>query len=116
MSVAYAAWLYRVDRLEEAVTWLEKITEQDHEGFTLCFLAMAHHRLGHEEDALRHATEIRRRKAAWTEFTPWFERIRSGGLIAEMDAVLAGPPDVIREPETEADEPPPIRQDGAAST
>jgi WD40 repeat protein/Tol biopolymer transport system component len=93
INLTYAAWLYRLDRLDDAIVWLNKGKDGDYQGFSLCFLAMAHHRLGHAEEARRYADAARHKKSAWNESTTWYTRVRVERLIVEMDSVLAAEPD-----------------------
>jgi tetratricopeptide (TPR) repeat protein len=111
ISATYGAWLYRFDRLEEALIRLESAKDQDYQGFSLCFLAMAHHRLGHLEEAGRYANLIRQKQTEWTDATTWYHRVRVERLMVEMDAVLDGEPREVRVPPADEASALPIRED-----
>ena len=98
INMTFAAWLYRLDRLEEALVWFDKGKDEDYQGFSLCYLAMAHHRLGHAEEARRCVDAIRHKKSEWTEATTWYHRVRVDRLIVEMDSVLAAEPNKPQTP------------------
>ena len=95
ISPTYGASLYRLDRMDEAIGRMEKGKDSDYQGFSLCFLAMAHHRLGHIEEAQQYANAVRKMKGAWSEAVTWHERVRVDRLIIEMDSVLAAEPDKV---------------------
>ena len=85
--------LYRAGRYPEAVTTLEKSLAAgagEYDGFDLVFLAMAHHRLGHRDDARRCLD----RTIAWLGRATSLRDAQAKELAAfraEAEAVLAGP-------------------------
>ncbi len=95
---AYAAWLYRLGRFEESIAVWESDARDDSEVVRSCFLAMAHHRLGHSEEALQYAEHIRSSASAWAEIMPMDHRVVAAQLRAEMEAVLAGELETSIEP------------------
>ena len=85
--------LYRAGRFAEAIETLGKSLEAGHgqyDAFDLFFLAMAHHRLGHREEA-RSALD---RAIEWLTHPGTLAGDQAGELAAfraEAEAVLAGP-------------------------
>jgi tetratricopeptide (TPR) repeat protein len=108
-SVVYlntlGAILYRTGRAEEAIQWLseaDKLTKepdaaaQTDPAYTGYFLAMAHHRLGHDEEAkkwLQKATawtdKVLAEHEAGTSTLPWNRRL-THKLLREDAAGLIG--------------------------
>jgi serine/threonine protein kinase/Flp pilus assembly protein TadD len=98
------AALYRIGRPEESVRCLEAAAKSDHPwAWDWCFLAMAHHRLGHGDEARRCLAEAGRwideanrqeeedpsgTRPAWGD---WHERAVAVPLLREAEALLNGP-------------------------
>jgi serine/threonine protein kinase/Flp pilus assembly protein TadD len=99
---ARGAAYYRTGRIEASVECFEAAAKMFHpNAWDLCFLAMAHHRLGHAEEARRCAAEA----ASWIaaanqrEFDDptgtepawgnWHERVTFPLLLRESEALLA---------------------------
>ncbi|HVK19143.1 MAG TPA: LamG-like jellyroll fold domain-containing protein, partial [Fimbriiglobus sp.] len=92
-SYPYAAWLYRLDRLDDSVDCWNKAGKADIEDVRLCFLAMAHHRLGNADLADRFARQARSKKADWAKLPTWYRRAYCELLLNEMEKVVSGKPD-----------------------
>jgi tetratricopeptide (TPR) repeat protein len=90
---AYAAGLYRLGRLEESIACWDGAAKDDHQEIRNCLLAMAHHRLGHAQQALKHGEQARSTKTELHKLTPWYRRVYTEQLIQEMETVLAAEPD-----------------------
>jgi len=89
----HTAWLYRLDRLKEAIEAWSKFSERGYEEYRLCFLAMAHHRLGHTQQARQYADEVQQRRPQWSASSQWPFRVEVETLQRETENVLAGLPD-----------------------
>jgi len=89
----HTAWLYRLDRLEEAIAAWNTFSERGYEEYRLCFLAMAHHRLGNTQQARQYADEVQQRKPQWSASSAWPFRVEVETLQKETERVLAGLPD-----------------------
>jgi WD40 repeat protein/serine/threonine protein kinase/tetratricopeptide (TPR) repeat protein len=111
--VALGGLHYRTGRYEEAVDKLTESCVAHQKGgnaFDWLFLAMAHHRLGHDEEARRRLT----RSVQWIEKAlrenvadtrtptplPWNDRVALGALRREAEELILGKP----APEAEKDE------------
>jgi hypothetical protein len=95
----HGAALYRAGRFREAVEQLEKAVAKNGEGgspWQQLFLAMAHHRLGEEDEARRCLERANRQieekmnpKEKATPRPSWEQRLQWGLLRAEAEEVLA---------------------------
>lgn len=94
------AALYRVGRLEESVECFEASARKFRpRALDWCFLAMAHHRLGHADDARRCLAEARRWIDAATHASAdlssvqpawggWYEKVVFPRLLQEAEMLL----------------------------
>ncbi|MBL8851059.1 MAG: hypothetical protein JNG89_15375, partial [Planctomycetaceae bacterium] len=103
----HTAWLYRLDRLEEVIEAWSKFSERGYEEYRLCFLAMAHYRLGNTQQARQYADEVQQRKPQWSASNQWPFRVEVETLQKETENVLSGPPDATAMPTTDDAHPPP---------
>ena len=92
-SWGYAGWLYRLGRLEESIASWEGVGKGNWEDIRVCFLAMAHHRLGNADQARQFADQANSKEAEWAKHEDWSRGAVSLQLLKEMNAVLAAPPD-----------------------
>jgi tetratricopeptide (TPR) repeat protein len=99
----HAAWLYRLGRLEESIVSWERVGKDNWAEVGLCFLAMAHHRLGNEDQARQYADQVSSKIVEWSKLPPWTRGVYSKQLFNEMKAVLAAPPDARAADPSESD-------------
>jgi tetratricopeptide (TPR) repeat protein len=97
----YAAWQYRLGRWAEAIETFSRAEKLDEEeGYCdemSAFLAMAHHRLGHADEAREWSRRVHQStNSPAARIFHW--SIPAERLIAEMDQVLAGQTEAVTAP------------------
>jgi hypothetical protein len=85
------AALYRAGRCDEAIRRLEEPIRARHEAGMprdWAFLALAHHRLGHRDEARHWLDRLRNHQPSGADSTPFWEELEIRLLRAEAEAVI----------------------------